>query len=403
MTWQDRIGPAAYTSPGGTRLTFQYEDVLRTVNKKTVAFPFPEADGSFIQDRGHEGRKYPVVAFFSGQNYDRQASAFESLLLERGRGRLEHPVYGAFPVVPFGAITRRDNLVSGANQAAVEVTFWEALEPVYPAAQDDARTGVENDLDSFNDAAAGELMPDLDEIGARTTFLGSVNDTLDTIRTSVRTLSDTQSDALRRFNQINDSINGAIDTLIDQPLALAMQTLQLIQAPGRALESLQARLSAYRNLVGMTVGTASDSNALQYSSLSGYGAVSGSVVAVLATDFETQVEAIGAADELLGQFDTVVDWRESESNRLEVIDTGAGYQSALDLVASAGNYLIDVSFTLAQERAIVLDRERTIVDLCAQLYGDVTDERLNFLIRTNSLSGSDILELPRGRRILYYV
>jgi hypothetical protein len=60
-----------------------------------------------------------------------------------------------------------------------------------------------------------------------------------------------------------------------------------------------------------------------------------------------------------------------------------------------------VSFDVIPERRIVLDRARTIVDLAAELYGSV-DDRLDFLINSNDLTGSEILELPANKVIKYY-
>ena len=34
---------------------------------------------------------------------------------------------------------------------------------------------------------------------------------------------------------------------------------------------------------------------------------------------------------------------------------------------------------------------------------DLIDENLDFLINSNNLTGSEILELPRGREVVYYV
>ena len=83
------------------------------------------------------------------------------------------------------------------------------------------------------------------------------------------------------------------------------------------------------------------------------------------------------------------------------LDTGGGYQAMQRAVATAAGMLVAISFDLVPERRIVLDRARTIVDLAAELYGTV-DSRLDFLIETNGLTGSEILELPRGSTILYY-
>ena len=157
MTWQDRILEATYTSPSGEVFEFEYEDVSTEVAKKTNAFQFPAADGTYIQDLGREGRKLPLRIFFSGGDYDIIASDFEAALLERGLGRLSHPIYGVFNVVPFGAYSRRDDLVSGANQARFDVTFWESIPLVYPVARDDGITAITNEIETATEAVAEDF------------------------------------------------------------------------------------------------------------------------------------------------------------------------------------------------------------------------------------------------------
>lgn len=120
------------------------------------------------------------------------------------------------------------------------------------------------------------------------------------------------------------------------------------------------------------------------------------------SQFTTKTEAIQAAETILTQFDDVVTWRDANYEALEQIDTGAAYQKLQEAVAIAAGFLVEISFSLKQERAIVLDRSRTIVDLAAELYGSV-DDQLDFLINSNNLSGSEILELPKGREVVYYV
>lgn len=84
------------------------------------------------------------------------------------------------------------------------------------------------------------------------------------------------------------------------------------------------------------------------------------------------------------------------------IDTGSAYQQLQEAVAITAGFLVGISFTLKQERRLILDRSRTIIDLVAELYGSI-DEQLDFFITSNNLSGSEILELPKGREIVYYV
>ena len=86
---------------------------------------------------------------------------------------------------------------------------------------------------------------------------------------------------------------------------------------------------------------------------------------------------------------------------IQVIDDGRAWMEASNTIHLCAGYLVGLAFSLAVERTIVLDRARTIIDLASELYGAV-DEHLDFLISSNDLTGAEILELPRGREILWY-
>ena len=105
-SWKDRLREASYTSPSGTKIVFTYENVSRSRSKNTVENNFPDVQGSLIQDLGSSGRRFPIRAIFWGNNCDLEADQFEAMLFETGIGKLSHPLYGLFDVVPFGSITR---------------------------------------------------------------------------------------------------------------------------------------------------------------------------------------------------------------------------------------------------------------------------------------------------------
>lgn len=414
MAWNDRIREAAYTSPGGDRITFAYENVRKTVDKKTTGFEFPDANGTFVQDLGHTGRRYPLRVFFWGDDYDQEADQFEAALLERGTGKLEHPIYGTVDVVPFGTITRRDDLKTAANQAVVEVTFWETIGLIYPAAQTDPAAAVLAAVDEYN-ATASEEFEDTTSLGSaveQASFKNSYEALLDSARSGLQTVADAQENVQKQFDAIYDSINEGIDVLIAQPLTLAFQTTQLLQSPARALTNIQARLDAYGDLAnsiisgdGAVVSPGNDStNSNQFHTNDIYAStyVTGSVVSVVNNEFTTKTEALEAAELVLTQLDDVTNWRDDNFQSLGEVDTGAAYQQLQEAVALTAGFLVEISFSLKQERRVVLDRNRTIIDLAAELYGSV-DDQLDFLINSNNLTGSEILELPRGREIVYYV
>ena len=242
----------------------------------------------------------------------------------------------------------------------------------------------------------------------KATFSTRFAATLDGARSTLQAVAD-KTDAVReRFDTIADSIDQGLNVLIEQPLTLAFQTYQLIQAPGQAIALISDKLDAYRNLAGSlisgdgAVSSPGNSNDFRRRDLYASGSVTGSIISVLNTEFTTKTDALQAADSVLSQFDDVTAWREANFGSLGEVDTGGSYQALQSAVALTAGFLVDLSFSLAQERRIVLDRDRTIIDLCAELYGSV-DDQLDFLINSNALTGSEILELPKGKEIVYFV
>ncbi len=78
------------------------------------------------------------------------------------------------------------------------------------------------------------------------------------------------------------------------------------------------------------------------------------------------------------------------------------------MVGVIAGYLVDVSFSLPQQKTIVLDRARTVIDLATELFPNITsydelDSKVDELINFNDIVGEQIYELPKGRSIVYFV
>lgn len=415
MTWEDRLAPAAYRSPLGTRTVFDgYEDVQRTVEKKTIAFEFPGVDGTEVQDLGHKGRRYPLRFTFSGDEHDLRADKFELSLLEIGEGVLEHPRYGQVGVVPFGEIRQRDDLKTAANQTVFEVTFLASLGLVLTVAPDGAATALA--LISEHQAAAAEELADavtlgttLEEVTFRGRWLAAVGAAGDLIDGATEVL-----------DEITDSINQGIDDLIANPLTLAFQTLALIKAPGRAFALIESRLRGYRDLVDSILGGGRDgggpqvlapkrgnaaTNELATRQVFAQGAVAAAVVATMTTaqegNYSSRREAVDAAVVLLELMDDVTDWADLNFKALDVVDPGVAYQLLQQAVAVAAGELVVGAGDPRRERLFTVDRPRTMLDVVAEHY-DTVDANLDDFINLNSLTGPEMLEIPAGREVSIY-
>jgi len=478
VTWEDRLEQAAYTPPSGIRITFDYENQQHKFRKKTTAFEFPDADGSLVQDHGVGGRRFPFRVILWGKDCDTQAKVFEAAFMERGAGVLETPLYGKHDVVPFGDITRRDDLVTAANQVIFEVTFFKTLTDAYPTGQEDPASAALTALELFGDAAAAEFATSLDQgnIENEQGILDVINDLIDQVGDVMDTIAAVQDVVNDQFEDIMSTVQNAIDTFIADPLMLAFQTQQMIQAPGTAMADISAQLDGYSNLAAnifgasdatadpggigglgpqMNADVSSGNNAQGvnkfhcrklfagayvagavtstiYTSTSKGGASSIPAVAQRRADadktgvaapgssFQTAEDALRAAEALLDQMRAYIAWLEDNfysisggnltaDERAEFLsdptnmDPGSSQKYLWDAVSLAAGYLINMSFDLKRGKRFILTQERSIIDLCYELYGSIDDDVLNFFIDSNNIVGENLLELKKGTSIVYYV
>lgn len=442
QSWRDRIKPAAYKSPiTGTRVPFGFVDVSRSFDIRGTAFDFPGVNNSYVQQTGYSSRKYPLVCYFSGKNCDIEAGGFEACLMEPGIGQLEHPLYGTFPALPFGTVERADALATASNQSVVTVTFWTSIPAIYPSDTSGGTDDIEGALELFNLAMSAQFASNtkLNSALRKANAISTLKAMLKTVKGALGKVSDSVSSVRNDFGKAMAAVNGGMDVLIGGPLLLAQQISNLIQAPGRALAGLSSRLDAYARLAADVFGSdaalpakalgsasilvdhqAKIANDFHIASLFAMNAVAGSVVSTIAQPitatangltpiFGNRTQILAAAAEVIAQMEAMVIWRDGGfaalgdgvDDQAQALDTGEAYAALQDVVARTAGYLIQASFSALPERALVLDRPRTIIDLCAELYGTV-DGKLDLLVATNDFTGDELLELPAGKRVLWY-
>jgi hypothetical protein len=281
----------------------------------------------------------------------------------------------------------------------------------------------------------------------------------------MESIANAQSNIAEQFAEVKETIDLGIDVLVASPLALAQQTQNLILLPSHAMTSITARLDGYGNLAsnlaanvvsgpggpggggpmpGSFTGTgndAQDANAFQVSRLFAGACVAGAVSSVIFTStqrgdaqaasqvsreqanaaadglaigsgsFLTAGEAIAAADQILAAVEAFAEWNDAnyaklaESDQVVTtplnVDSGETVRTLRTAAEMAAGYLVRLSFDLRAERSMTLSADRNVLELCAELYGDIG--LLDFFIESNSFTADEIIEIPRGRAVKYYV
>lgn len=411
MGWEERLKEAAYTPPSGTRLTFDFEDVSRESDKKTTAFTFPDKDGAFVQDLGLGGRRYPLRVFFWGDNYDQESQDFFDALEETGGGILEHPRYGRKEVVPFGTIRQRDDLKTAANQAIIEIIFWESITDLtFPTPSTDAATALGAEISAYSITAPGQFDDSLaiTSSGESVGFQDKFTTGLTVARSALGNVAAASADISRQFDALFENIDSNIEELVLDPVRLAQESIALTRLPVQAAAKVGDKLQSYRDLVTTLTSTVfipsfdnQPQNAFIGAELLATAAHIALIESTLESTFISKPEAISAADIILDSLAAVTAWADESRDALGLVDTGETYQTIINATAIAAGRLVEISFSLLQERIITLPAARTFIDLVAELYGEL-DEQYDFAITSNNLVGTELLEIPAGREIRYY-
>ncbi|MDD5353080.1 MAG: DNA circularization N-terminal domain-containing protein [Candidatus Omnitrophica bacterium] len=404
MSWTDRIQTPTYISPSGLRFEFQYENVEMSVEKKTGEFVFPEIDGAFIQDLGRAGRRFPFNIFFSGSDYDTDSDSFFAALEEKGIGTLEHPLYGTRKVVPTGTITRRDDLITAANQAAFSVTFSETIENItFPLSQVSTESELKESFDNLKASISDQYASSLVSGNATDNELLKLD--LDQKEKSTSAflegLTKLNENIKKSYTTIQESFTNNIENLTEEPGAVIDQLITLLSTPSNISASASAQIQGYGSAIDNIINAGETIYNNFVNSIAFVAGLFGSLnLSMPNALFTNRPEAISASESIISLFENITTWLDDNITALELPDTGEIYDSILKLYSQTIIYLIDLSFDLPKEIILTLREDRQLIELCAELYGDL--DKLDFFIQTNKLN-SDLIELlPMGTVIKYY-
>ena len=427
MSWRDRLRAGAITTPNGQRFSYDYEDLEKEVQKKTNIYTFGSTPGALVQDFGLGVTTYPLRIIFNGDNYDRTANSFETGAGFKGVSLLEHPIYGIKNVNITG-YRRLDRLKTAANQAIFEVELVETIIPAVPTSAEALKSTIIGDLNDLQDiqgqafdAVNYDNVSDL--LAAReriTQFVKDFSGGFENITNQVQGISDASDNTV---NFITDNI----DELLEDPPNLAASVYNLARIPARSTAAISSRVSAYidtlANQVGEIAGLfgADLLNARTEAQLNTTAALAGLAGSTLFPDdtLLTRPAATDIVDDLLTAYRAVQNFLDTEqfnsldeslTNTYSVND--ALNQGIKDIISKTAGNLLQLAFSLKQERIIFLDNETNMIPLCFKLYGGkIEDEivegtgksKLDFLIETNELTGAELITIPKGREIRYYV
>lgn len=445
MAWQNEIKDAVYTSPSGREFTFHYGALKSETDLKTSTFTFPETDGALVVPLGVGGRRFPLSCSFYGDDCLQKAAAFEEGLKERGYGELQHPIYGNHKVVPTGTIGRSDNLTEALNVSTVEVTFSETIiDETFPDSKIVTEDIINNSLDSAYANIAAEAAKDLifENTADKITAQVKAKSLFQMISDGMTGIVKKSQAAYAEFQQEKLNADKAVNNFVSDTAGAVTSCLNLLRIPSKLYINTYDKIEAYAGLISDIVTNFKKDpigkNAMRNQTVLATAALEGALTALVSgtcismtgsgnidsaptsskktvgatfvlqviqsindSQFKSREEAVTAAEQIASLYDAVTAYIDSKTEKDLYVSTGEGFSAMHDIVIKGLQYIVNTSFSMAMRKNILLDRDRQIMELLTELYGDW--DRIDEFIVDNNLTADEIALIPMGRRVAYYV
>ena len=407
MPYTDRLRDMIYTSPSGREFTLLYDQVSQNAGKKAPVNEFPLQNQGAVQDLGQTTKSYPVTCYITGPDYDIDADAFAAALDETGPGTLEHPRYGTITVLP-RSVQRQESFVDGAGRAVFTIDFVQADEVQfeYPRARTSVDDLIAVDIATAEAAAIAALeTKTISAVRELAAVKDEVETTVEDLRVTFAETLANSTEAAEEFGAKTTTLLRDLDDIASDPAELFERIMEIVQIPIDVTDDVLRKAKAIRQSVDR-IATRIGTLGQQYgdilalfsaATLQGFLAwIGGLTVNAL---FTTRSVSGKAIDEMQAA-------RNAIKNALELAETSqpADYetqQAAEAAYNTALANLIDRQLSLPTERVITLDREVPATVLAWELYGDL--DSLDEFIDYNAFDGDDLLMIPRGTEVRYYV
>jgi hypothetical protein len=406
MSWEQQINQN-FIITCGDGATYQplYDDkaIVKDVEYNLSEFNFPNVEGTFVDRRLRKGSRYAMTIIFQGANHLNEVARFENSAKDRRPWVVEHPKYGRLNVQP--ASLNFDDAT--LNFTRVTGTLLETILRGVPTVTINPKDQIENlqriAFDSGSLLFASEPpIPQNMAVTNASLYASGVNSGASQLQTE------------SYFNLFNDA-NAAILNATAEPLAAIRALQAVILAPSQFTLSVRQRLQIFTNQLNLLFGTLpninSQANKYQFEVTSGslITSMCSAASTPLPQDYVNMVDVLNVVDIILNAQSTFI----ASLDSLQTDNGGntdsyvPGFEFVTD-VTNTVNYTVSELFEIAisaqQERSILCDSDTNVILLAHRFYGLLIDDStIQRVMDNNSIGLSEILDIKKGRKILYYV
>jgi len=406
MSWLDLIkNDLIITTPDGK----QYKPNWLRASKQTewnfAEFDFIGKEGTLVKKSKRKGRRLSMDLFFQGEDHLATAEAFEKSCNDERAINFQHPFYGTL-TVQIPSILQDNSLLNVSKLTCVIIETIAENNPVVTLDAVDQIPRLKEILDTDLELALTAPLTSAD-----TTRLK--NTTNNIYAKGVPLISIPEE--FQAYNNAFATASAYINTATATPLLAIRTTIAMINKPALFAQSTEQRLNTlidqYNDLKDtvtfLTTVGAKQLYMIQANSL--ISTMCQAAVTPLPGNYTNNTSVFKIIDKLIEQYDRYI----TDLDALQGLNGG----NPLSFIPDANTIIqLDNLFNMTisnlelialssrKERFLFLEEDTNLSLLTQRLYSlDDADNNMVELMENNNLGPNDILQLKKGRKIVYYI
>ncbi|MBP1638985.1 MAG: hypothetical protein H6Q17_568 [Bacteroidetes bacterium] len=417
MSWQDRLNNIAFSITMGKgkmargrerakpmtfypKLIVNYQE---NVEYNGTEYDFVGIPGSLFLRKLPKGRSIPLEFAFVGKDNDKEANGFEYQAAIPAEWTVTHPFYGKFHCQPLSL--SMDN--SGLDSTVIKITVIEtnfnatSKSSNFPKAQTRLKENIE--LISARSLAVGASTPmnakELEQATSMTKKIGTLSEAVLKTSSELKTYKSFLSNALN-----------AIDGATALTTGYLTYIRSLINLPATVSGDIKSRINCIEGIFSSLVSDVSGTVKLSYFQKLFFNLLGVNCISAISTalqtqntgDLQTRVEITFYLNKLKSDYATFL----STLYSTETTSFTPDHDLMFDLnstVQLTQFYLYSVLMSAKQERTYYPSSDTNLLLLAHRLYGSASEDNMSQIKSTNKIGLSEILNIKKGRKIIYYV
>lgn len=403
MSWKDNLNQVVFTIVTGDKKEYtpKWQSATKDVDYNTALFEFVNVEGTLVLRKKPKGRKFELEFYFDGENAVEIGESFEKSARDNRNWTVKHPFFGNFQCQPLSL--KQDNTV--LNISKFNVPVIETITKIYPSqniviVDKISEYAIKTNISQAQSFAGGEIN--------KSVLKENVN-ILD--RTYSKIIS--SDSELVTFKKIVSDAVVAIDSAISTPLIIIRSIQAVINYPATIVQTVKSRFNTLNESLEGLINSFNGTRADKFKIESLGGSIISSMTIASSTnitnDYDLRNDIVFQQSNLISAYNRYLAFLDSQQtvradNNLSFIPNFTGINDLNTVLNLTVANLLDLIFEAKQEREFILEKDSNIILLTHRFYSlDVDDLNIDKFMKTNNIGINEILNIRKGRKILYYV